>query len=162
MISYARKLDTMLDPLRHFADKVAAPLLDLTIRLFMANIFFKSGWLKFQNLLNHDWESTVYLFQDVFPVPGVPADIAAVAGTTGELVLPILLALGLFARVGAAGMIIMTLVFQFLVPPEYGIANPQHYYWMLLLGVIFVKGPGVLSLDYLLRRWLRKKDTAVS
>ena len=159
MIALARKLDTMIDPLRHFADKVASPILDLTIRLFMANIFFKSGWLKFQNLLNHDWGSTVYLFQDIHPVPGIPADIAAIMGTTNELVLPVLLALGLFARLGAAGLIIMTLVFQFLVPPEYGIANPLHYYWMLLLGVIFVKGPGVLSLDYLLCRWLRKKET---
>ena len=160
MIAFARKLDTLIDPLRNFVDKVVAPLLDLTIRLFMADIFFKSGWLKFQNVLNHDWGSTVNLFQDVFPVPGVPADIAAIVGTTSELGLPVLLALGLFARVGAAGLIIMTLVFQFLVPPEYGIANPLHYYWMLLLGMIFVKGPGVISLDYLLRRWLHKKERA--
>ncbi len=160
MIAFARKLDTMIDPLRNFADKVAAPLLELTIRLFMANIFLKSGWLKFQNFLNDDWGSTVYLFQDIHPVPGIPADIAAIMGTTSELVLPVLLALGLFARVGAAGMIIMTFVFQFLVPAEYGIANPLHYYWMMLLGVILLKGPGLLSLDYLLRRWLRKKETA--
>jgi uncharacterized membrane protein YphA (DoxX/SURF4 family) len=160
VIAFARKVDTMIDPLRTFADKVLAPLLDLTIRLFMANIFFKSGWLKFQNLLNNDWGSTVYLFQEIHPVPGIPANIAAIAGTTGELVLPVLLALGFFARVGAAGMIIMTLVFQFLVPPEYGIANPLHYYWMLLLGVICIRGAGALSLDYLLRRWLHEKEIA--
>ena len=161
MITFARKIDIMIDTLRQFANNVVAPILDLTIRLFMANIFFKSGWLKFQNFLNHDWGSTVYLFQDIHPVPGIPADIAAVMGTTSELVLPVLLALGLFARVGALGMLIMTFVFQFVVPAEYGIATPVHYYWMMLLGVIFVKGPGVLSLDYLFCRWLRKKDMAI-
>lgn len=159
MITFAQKLDTRIDPLRHFIDKFLAPILFLTIRLFMASIFFKSGWLKFQNLLNDNWESTVYLFEEIFPVPGIPADIAAILGTTGELVLPVLLALGLFARLGAAGLIGMTMVFQFLVPPEYDIANPVHYYWMMLLGVIFVKGPGVLSLDHLIRKWLLKKDS---
>jgi putative oxidoreductase len=159
MIAFARKLNTMIDPPRHIADKVVAPLLDLTIRLFMANIFFKSGWLKFQKLLNHDWGSTVYLFQDIHPVPGISAGITEIMGTTSELVLPVLPALGLFARVGAAGMLIMKFVFQFVVPAEYGIATPVHYYWMMLLGVIFVKGPGALSLDYLLVRWLRKKAT---
>lgn len=158
MITFAKKLDTRIDPLRRIADRILAPILFLTIRLFMADIFFKSGWLKFQNLLNGNWDSTVYLFQDVFPVPGVPANIAAVLGTTGELVLPVLLAVGLFARLGAAGLIGMTMVFQFLVPPEYDIANPVHYYWMMLLGVIFVKGPGTLSLDHVIRRWLLKKD----
>lgn len=160
MIVFARKLDTMIYPLRHFIDKFLAPVLFLTIRLFMADIFFKSGWLKFQNLLNNDWASTVYLFEEIFPVPGISADIAAVLGTTGELVLPVLLVLGLFARLGALGLIGMTMVFQFLVPPEYDIANPVHYYWMMLLGVIFVKGPGTLSLDHVICRWLLKKDSA--
>lgn len=36
--------------------------------------------------------------------------------------------------------------------------NPNYYYWMLLLGVIFVKGPEALSLDNLIRRWLHKKE----
>lgn len=155
MISLARKVDKAFDPLRAIADKIGAPLLDLTIRLYMARIFFQSGWLKFNNFLNGDWGSTVYLFQDVHPIPGVPANIAAVAGTTGELVFSSLLALGLFGRFGAAAMIVMTFVIQFIVPASYDIASPEHYYWMLLLGVIFIRGPGVISMDYLLRRCLR-------
>lgn len=154
MIAYIEKADKMIDPLRNIAEKVGAPLLDLTIRLFMARIFFQSGWLKFQNFLNHDWGSTVYLFQDIHPVPGIPAGIAAVAGTTGELGLSTLLALGFFGRFAAAGLIVMALVFQFLVPAEYGIANPLHYLWIMLLGVIFLRGAGTISIDYFLRHWL--------
>lgn len=160
MIACACKLDNMIAPLRRFADKIASPLLDLAIRLFMANIFFKSGWLKFKNFLNGDWGSTVYLFQDIHPIPGVPAHIAAVAGTAGELVLPVLLALGLFGRFGAAGLLIMTLTIQYLVPASYDIASPEHYYWMLLLAVALIKGPGAISLDNLIRRFLRKKECA--
>jgi putative oxidoreductase len=155
MIDCIRKIDKAIDPLRALADKVGAPLLYLGIRLFMAQIFFASGWLKFKNFLNHDWGSTIYLFKEVHPIPGVPPHIAAIAGTTGELGLSTLLALGLFGRFAAAGLIVMTCVIQFLVPASYGIANPEHYYWMLLLAVIFVRGPGIISLDGLLRRCLR-------
>lgn len=159
MISCACKIEAMLNPLRHFADKVASPLLDLTIRLFMANIFFQSGWLKFKNFLNDDWGSTVYLFQDIHPIPGIPADIAAIAGTAGELGLSVLLAFGLFGRFAAVGLIVMTAVIQFVIPASYGMANPDHYFWMLLLAVIFIKGSGMISFDYLIRRLISKKDS---
>lgn len=155
MIAFVQKIDKAVDPLRNMADKIGTPLLYLTIRLYMAEIFFRSGWLKFKNYLNGDWGSTVYLFQDIHPIPGVPANIAAVAGTAGELVLSVLLIFGLFGRFAAAGMIAMTLVIQFVVPASYEIANPEHYYWMLLLAVIFIRGLGVLSADYLLCRWAR-------
>ncbi len=157
MIAYFQKADKMIDSLRNIADKVGAPLLDLTIRLYIARIFFQSGWLKFQNFLNHDWGSTVYLFQDIHPVPGIPAGMAAVAGTTGELALSTLLALGFFGRFAAAGLIVMTLIFQFVVLAEYGIANPVHYLWIMLLGVILVNGPGTISIDHFLRHWLYRR-----
>lgn len=160
MIACVCKLDKMIDPLRKFADKAGSPLLDLAIRLFMANIFFKSGWLKFRTFLNDDWGSTVYLFQDIHPVPGIPAEFAAVMGTGVELMLPVLLVLGLFGRFAAAGLIIMTAVIQFLIPANFGVSNPDHYMWMLLLAVILIKGPGKLSADHLILRFLQKKECA--
>lgn len=156
--SCARKLDTLIDPLRGLADKIGSPLVDLAVRLYMANIFFHAGWGKFQNFLNDDWGSTLFLFQDVHPIPGVPAGLAAIMGTGGELVLSVLLAVGLFGRFGAAGLIVMTATIQFLVPAEYGVANPEHYIWILLLSVTLIKGPGALSVDALIHRCLRGKD----
>lgn len=148
----ARKIDAMIDPLRFVATVFAAPVLDLAIRLFMANNFFWSGWSKFKNYLNGDWAATVYLFTDIHPLPGIPPQIAAVAGTFSEITFSVFLALGLFGRLGAAGLLVMTATIQFIVPAEYGVSNPQHYMWMLLLAAIFIKGPGALSLDFLLRR----------
>ena len=150
----AQKLHRTIEISRKLADKVGTPLLYLIIRLFMAQIFFQSGWLKFQNLLNGDWASTVDQFEYLYPVPGVPSPIAAVFGTAGELGLSILLALGLIGRFAALGLIGMTCVIQFLVPAEYGVSNPDHYYWILLFSVILFRGAGTLSLDHLLLRWL--------
>lgn len=159
MKNCALKIDTAIEPLRRFSSCILSPLLDLGIRLFMANIFFASGWLKFQNYLNGHWSDTVGLFEYAHPIPGVPPSIAAVAGTAGELALSSLLALGLFGRFAAAGLLVMTLVIQFLVPAEYDIMNPDHYFWMLLLAVIFVKGPGRFSADWLLLKLIRKENT---
>ncbi len=150
------KIDSVLDPLRAIAERHLSPALDLVIRLYMANIFFVSGWGKFKNFLNGDWGTTIFLFEEVHPLPFLSPDIAAILGTGGELALPVLLAAGLFSRFAAAGLLAMTLAIQFLVPADYGIMNDIHYLWMLLLAIPLIKGPGPLSLDYILLRFLKK------
>lgn len=156
MTGLARSIDNGIEPLRKLANKSLSPLLDLTIRLYMANIFFTSGRLKLDNFLNDDWGSTVFLFEEIHPIPGIPAEIAAIMGTGAEVALPVLLAVGLFGRFAAGGLLLMAAVIQFLVPADYDVANPEHYLWMLLLAVPFIKGPGAISLDYLLLKAIRK------
>ncbi len=156
MITHLQKIDDLIEPLRKLASCVLSPILTLVIRLYMANIFFTSGLLKFKSFQNGQWDSTVYLFQDIHPLPGIPAEIAAVGGTVGELVLPVLLAFGLFGRVGAAGLLVMTAVIQFGIPAEYDMQNPDHYFWMMLLAVPFIMGPGRISLDHLILKFIRK------
>src|SRR3546814_13303357 len=51
-----------------------------------------------------DWDTTLALFQDEYHVPLLPTQLAAVMGTGGELVLPVLLVLGLFRRFAALGL----------------------------------------------------------
>ncbi len=157
-MSILNTVDNLIEPLRSLADKVASPLLDLGIRLFAANIFFPSGWQKFKNFLNDDWGSTVYLFQEAHVVPFLPPEIAAIAGTGTELILSVLLAIGLFSRFSAAGLLFTTILIQFFVMDAYGdsLSNPDHYFWMLLLAIPLIKGPGLLSLDTLLLKFIRK------
>ncbi len=133
------------------------PLLDLAIRLFMANIFFKSGLTRYSDYANGTWENQIEAFTEYHPIPGVPGDIAAIAGTGGELMLPVLLAFGLFTRFGAAGLLVMTIVIQFIVPAEYELFNNDHYMWMLLLAVPMLRGGGKISIDYLAQKFLFKK-----
>ena len=40
---------------------------------------------------------------------------------------------------------------------EYGIANPIHYLWLLLLAVPLIKGPEMLSVDYVISKWLKSR-----
>lgn len=151
MIAHARKIDAMIEPLRGIADKYAAPLYDLAARLYLANVFFKSGMLRFKDLQNGNWDTQLLLFEHEHPVPGLSPEFAAGATTFAELFLPVLLALGLFGRVGAAGILIMTAVIEL----TYG-HFADHILWAFLAATIFIKGPGVISLDYLLLKHIRK------
>ncbi len=140
-----------------FSDRFLIHVLNLSIRLFMAHIFFKSGQLRLNDYLNGQWHNQVTAFSEYHPIPGVPAEIGAFAGTAGEIILPILLAFGIFTRLGAAGLLVMTLTIQFLVPEDYGVSNPDHYMWMLLLAVPMLHGGGVFSADHIARKFLFKK-----
>ena len=79
-------------------DRLADPFAFAT-RVYVGWQFFKSGLLKIGS-----WESTLGLFHDEYQVPLLPPALAAVAGTAGELVFPVLLVLGLFGRIGAVGL----------------------------------------------------------
>ena len=70
----------------------------LATRFYVGWQFWKSGSLKLSS-----WSSTLDLFRTEYHVPVLPPDVAAVAGTFGELFFPVLLFLGLFGRVGALG-----------------------------------------------------------
>ena len=146
--------------MRYGLEHCLSPALLLVIRLFMASIFFQSGWLKFKNYLDGNWDLTLYLFEQehpvrlrsdiaqswgVMPFEFLPPNIAAVLGTGGELIFSTLLAVGLFGRFAALGLLFMTAVIQFTYKDL-----EVHYYWALLLSVILFYGAGKLSLDRVL------------
>ena len=60
-------------------------------------------------------------------------------GTAVELSAPVLLVLGLFARFGAAALLVMTLTIQFLVYPGNW---PEHLMWASILAYVLTRGPG--------------------
>jgi putative oxidoreductase len=120
-------------------------LLLLAARLFVAKAFFWSGLTKVR-----DWETTLALFQDEYQVPLVSPQLAALAGTAGELLLPLLLALGLAGRFGAAGLFVLNAVAVISLAEIAPAAFMQHQLWGALLLLVWLWGPGRLSLD----RWL--------
>lgn len=146
--------------LLQFLAGVIEPALLLAIRVYIANVFFSSGMLKFDNYLNDDWESTVFLFEEVHPVPLLPADIAAVMGTGAELIFSTMLAFGLFGRFAALALLGVTAVIEISFTfhdPDY-MTLPLHIMWALLLSVIVVRGSGRISLDSLIGWIMRYKD----
>lgn len=130
--------------------QACAPALDLAIRLYVANVFFRSGLLKIGN-----WDGTLYLFENEYKVPLLAPVAAAWLGTFAELFFPVLLALGLAARFAALSLFafnIVAVVSFWRVLGENQAALNAHWYWGVLLAVTLFHGPGQLSLDHWIRR----------
>jgi putative oxidoreductase len=72
-----------------------------------------------------------------------------VAGTTGELVLPVLLVFGLAGRFAAAGLSVVNLVAVLSLAEIAEAALQGHMFWGSLLAALLLWGPGRWSLD----RW---------
>lgn len=128
------------------------PALALAARLYVSQVFLRSGWLKIS-----DWEQTRALFESEYHVPLLPPALAAVAGTCGELFFPVLLVLGLFGRVGAVGLFAVNLLAvisysQVLCQDGLEAAIGQHYLWGFMLLMLCVHGPGQWSIDGVLAR----------
>jgi len=129
----------------------AQSLIDLVVRLWVANVFWKSG----VESLN-DWEMTVDLFTNEFHVPLLSPLAAAVVGTGVELVFPVLLALGLAGRFSAGALFIFNIMAVISYPALNEIGLKDHIYWGILLMVPLLHGPGKISVDHFIRRhWMK-------
>ena len=125
------------------------PAAALLARAYVVEAFFKSGLTKLR-----DWDTTLALFQEEYKVPLLPPDVAAVMGTGGELVLPVLLVLGLGGRLGALGLSVMNVVAVLSLAEIAPAALQQHITWGVLLAGVAIFGNGRWSLDaWLLQRW---------
>ena len=125
-----------------------APAGDLAIRLWVANVFFKSGLTKLAN-----WDGTLALFANEYQVPLLSPTLAAYAGTATELIFPVLLALGLGTRFTAFALFVFN-IFAVASYPDVGeVGLKDHQHWGLLLLVPLLHGAGKLSLDNFLAKW---------
>ena len=133
---------------------LSASLLDLAVRLYVADVFFKSGLTKIE-----DWDKTLFLFEELYRVPLLSPSVAASLGTFGELFFPPLLVLGLAARFSAASLSIVNVtavVSYWHVIGKNESALMSHVFWGALLLVTLLHGPGKLSLDHWIRRRLER------
>ena len=130
----------------------AQPLALLAARLYVAQVFFQSGLTKLR-----DWDTTLALFMDEYKVPLMSPEAAAAAGTAGELVLPVLLALGLGGRFAAAGLSVVNAVAVISLAEIAPAALQQHILWGCLLIGILLWGPGRWALDRFVPAWLQRR-----
>jgi putative oxidoreductase len=150
----AFKEQTMTTPLqralalwRRLAQALEAlqPAAALAARFYLAQVFFLSGLTKIR-----DWDTTVALFTDEYKVPLLPPALAALMGTAGELVLPVLLVLGLGGRFAALGLFVVNAVAVVSLQEIAPAALQQHVFWGSLLAGLAIYGPGPWSLE----RWV--------
>ena len=127
--------------------QVPESFLLLLCRLGVGSVFFKSGLTKIDLETLSIAPSTFDLFRDEYQVPLIPYHIAAYFGTANELLMPVLLVLGLFARVGAGALLGMTVVIEVFVYP---LNWAEHLTWATLLLFILSRGAGTISIDHFL------------
>ncbi len=134
--------------------ELLSPVALLALRLPVALVFWRSGRTRVEgwNIFEIS-ETQAFLFEYEFglPFPVLLAHVTAVA----EHVLPALLVLGLFARLGALGMLVMTAVIQLFVYPDAWAT--AHMFWAVILFAVVALGPGKISLDHLIGRWFAAK-----
>ena len=124
----------------------------LLTRLALAGIFWRSARTKVVEGTALQIDETQYFLFEEFGLP-LPTDIAVPLTTYAEHFLPVLVALGLATRFGAAGLLVMTLVIQLFVFPEAWWGT--HSLWAALALILVSRGAGLFSLDALVTRMRR-------
>lgn len=138
-------------------ERIPHDAIALLARLSMAGLFWRSGQTKiegfaFDPLLGRfalGWPrfapATVDLFREEYGLPLLPPELAALAASWAEHLLPILLVLGLGTRFAALALLAMTAVIQLFVYPD---AWPTHGSWAVCLLYLAARGPGRIALDH--------------
>lgn len=129
------------------AELIPAWVYALMMRVAIAAVFFQSARTKVDGFLTLK-ESTFFLFQYEYALPLIPSDWAAYMATYAEHGLSILILIGLAGRFSAAGLLVMTAVIQTFVYPE---AWVVHLTWAAMLVYLVARGPGLFSVDHLIR-----------
>ncbi|MEM6903110.1 MAG: DoxX family protein [Pseudomonadota bacterium] len=148
------------------------PFALLGARLVIARVFLLSGLAKWNGFFS--FEPTTYdlfLYEFFCPEEARPGALIlckdVVEGTYSEtmqwwierfaelagvmeIALPLLLIAGLFSRVSAIGLLIMTLVIEFFVFPDAASFWGSHVWWGIAALIVIARGPGLLSLDAVL------------
>jgi putative oxidoreductase len=133
------------------------PLFDLSVRLYLAHIFWQGGMVKLSS-----WMSTVMLFTLVYDVPVLPPEIAAYLSTAVELGGSFLLAIGLGGRWAALSLFGLNIVAAISYGQLSEAALQEAFYWGVLFLYLVLRGPGLISVDALLDRFYRRRQAMSS
>lgn len=142
--SLAARTDALPARIVRWLDGLPIVVAEIFLRAGPALVFWRSGQQKVAS-----WDTTLLLFREEYRVPVLPPELAAYIATGVEHAAPVMLVLGLGARIGAALMLGMTMAIQLFVYPE---SYPSHILWAGPLLYILLRGPGVLSIDHAIRK----------
>lgn len=145
-------------------------LVALALRLVVAPAIFLPGQTRIEGpVVSFDWlpghpfsivlpaavkAATVELFATQYADLPIPPAIAAPLFTYAEFLLPLCLVLGFATRFASLALIIMSALLAF-----YGASDmlwSVYIYWIAILLVLMTLGPGVVSIDALIRTIYRK------
>jgi putative oxidoreductase len=134
---------------RQFLSRFPLSVIQLGMRFGVGLVFFNAGMLKYNS-----FEFAVKLFEDEYKVPVLAPELAARLAMFNELTFSVLLFLGLGTRLATLPLLGMISVIQLFVYPT---AWPDHVLWGSILIFLLTRGPGVLSVDYLIDRKFERR-----
>ena len=132
--------------IREWLGRFPLSILQLGMRIGVGMVFFKAGLLKYQS-----FEFAVKLFEDEYKLPFLAPAVGARMAMINELTTSTLLFLGLATRLVTLPLFGMISVIQIFVYPN---AWPDHILWGSTLLFLLTRGPGALSIDYLIQRYI--------
>lgn len=145
--------------LKHFSESFGKDVSLLALRLFIAYEFLEAGLEKWYG---QNWFADI---QQSFPFPFnlLSANFNWVLVTSAELLAPLLLMLGLFGRIGALILAVLTVVAWATVHSGngYNVCNNGYkiaLVYLLILLPLLLQGMGRWSLDYVLF-WRKATNT---
>src|SRR6266508_785327 len=148
-IEHASTARVWLDGGRIWLARFPLSVIQLARGIAGGAVFFNSGLLKINS-----WEFAIKLFQDEYKVPLLDPVWAARLATFNELTFSVLLVVGLATRIATLPLLGMIAVIQLFVYPQ---AWTEHLLWASILVFLLTRGPGELSLDHLVERWIVKE-----
>jgi putative oxidoreductase len=149
-------------------------LLPTLARLVFAGVLFGYFWASAMTKLDGPFTPSTGAFAQIFPRAfeaagydagqmGLWSRLVVLAGSWAEVVLPVLIVLGLLTRLAALGMVGFVLVQSLTDVYGHGagagawfdrasdaLILDQRAFWVLLLAVLILKGPGPFSADRVL------------
>lgn len=152
----ARRIHSLLGGLARAAALVTpiAARFALAVPFLRSGLTKWSGWFTVSPVADALFESIfkLHLFGQAYsyPFPDVLAHFDAVA----EIALPAFLILGFATRLSALGLLVMIGVIQLTVPSAW--AN-FHLPWAALALTLITLGPGPVSVDFGIDRWIRQR-----
>ena len=141
-------------PIMNVFDQLTS-LASFIARIWIGYVFLKAGILKLMY-----WQGTLTLFAYEFDVPLLPPHLAAILGTGGEIIFPILVILGFGSRLMILGLFLVNAIAVASYPTLWtadGLMGLlQHINWGIILLLLTCYGSGKWSIDHFLLKYKNK------
>lgn len=133
---YRECLGNVCNKACNFLDLIR-PAVNLAVRFYISYLVLMLAFIKIQ-----DWNAVLFMFENEYQVPFMPASVAAVITVALQIVCPIMIILGYRARIGALILFLMAFISNYFYQPFV-----ENEYWMLILAMLMSYGSDKWSLD---------------
>ncbi len=134
---------------REWLRRFPLSVVQLAMRIGVGLAFFSDGLLKYRS-----FDYATQLFEEAYKIPLIAPATAARIAMINELTFSTLLLVGLATRLATLPLLAMILIIQIVYPSMW----PDHVLWGSVLIFLLTRGPGPFSIDYVIDRYVLKRQ----